>query len=571
MYTQQMPPFDGFYTITNNSGGWSEIFDTWLQTRDSSTDPNGYFMVVNASFSPGVFYEQEISGLCENTQYEFSADIINMIQSGVANHILPNVAFFLNGVEQFNTGDIPQNNQWITFGFTFITSPGQTDISLTLRNNAPGGTGNDLGLDNIRFRACGPLAFIHPSEKTELCKNDPVIELNAMIEEEQEIFDKLQWQVSTDMGMSWNNLNMATGMNYTHDSNEVGTYQYRYLLATSLENLENSKCRIQSDVAEIVIVPEEFSVADTICEGNSLEIDGQILSEPGDYVLNLISQAGCDSIVFLTLETVENISEDAEFFTHDPACFGEASGKIELLDYVDSRLPYQVKMNGVDVEIEKIRDEFYASTIENLPAGNYEFDIMDKYGCQTFVNFTLTDPPKIEVNAGPDQDLILGETIILNANTSEPFGEINWSPATGLSCSDCLTPELLAINDQAYILSVINESGCEQKDSVLVKVDDYRAVYIPNAFSPNGDGINENFRFYAIGKSILNIKTWLIFDRFGTPVFTGSELNPLDPTIGWDGKFNAKKLNPGVYIYFFELEFLDGEIGRYRGNLTLVR
>ena len=70
-------------------------------------------MVVNASFNAGLFYEKQVSGLCENTTYEFSADIINLIRARVSNHVKPNISFLIDGVEMIKTGDIPQTEAWI--------------------------------------------------------------------------------------------------------------------------------------------------------------------------------------------------------------------------------------------------------------------------------------------------------------------------------------------------------------------------------------------------------------------------------------------------------------------------
>jgi len=81
-YEINPPPFDGEYTITNNSN-WASKYGTWLGIGDNSDDPNGYMMVVNADFTPGIFFEQIVDGLCENTNYAFSADIINMIMTVV--------------------------------------------------------------------------------------------------------------------------------------------------------------------------------------------------------------------------------------------------------------------------------------------------------------------------------------------------------------------------------------------------------------------------------------------------------------------------------------------------------
>ena len=108
-YQNNPPPNDGFYTITNNMSLWGYTFPGWMTIQDNSDDPQGYFMVVNASFEPGKFYEQTIDGLCENTTYQFSADIINIISPASESLILPNVAFFLDDQIQFSTGDITQN------------------------------------------------------------------------------------------------------------------------------------------------------------------------------------------------------------------------------------------------------------------------------------------------------------------------------------------------------------------------------------------------------------------------------------------------------------------------------
>jgi len=194
-YTISPPPGDGFYTITNNTGQWSNLFTGWLSIGDNSPDPNGYMMVVNASFSPGLFYEQEISGLCDNTLYEFSADVINLIESSQG-FILPNISFLIDGNAVFTTGPVPENEQWNTYGFTFITEPGQNTITLSLRNNAPGGIGNDLALDNITFHPCGPEALILPTTIANICEDGAPITLEATIVCTQYDTPAFQWQQS---------------------------------------------------------------------------------------------------------------------------------------------------------------------------------------------------------------------------------------------------------------------------------------------------------------------------------------------------------------------------------------
>ena len=203
-YTVNVPPQDGFYTITNSTLPWGNLWESWLRIEDNSPDPNGYMMVINASFSAGIFFEQTITGLCPETDYEFSADIINLIRGGVGDHILPDVSFLLNNEVQFTTGTISQTDSWNTYGFTFFTLPLQTEMTLTLRNNAPGGIGNDLALDNISFRACGPSAFINTDQTIFLCadENEPA-EIIADLDFNTHV---IQWQHSSDGGTSWEDI-----------------------------------------------------------------------------------------------------------------------------------------------------------------------------------------------------------------------------------------------------------------------------------------------------------------------------------------------------------------------------
>ena len=268
-YQTSPPPNDGFYTITNNTSSWGSFANTfWANIGDNSTDPNGYMMVVNASYDPGLFYQQEVTGLCENTQYVFSADIFNLIFPA-NNMILPNVSFLINGVEVYSTGGVPENGIWNTYGFTFATEPGQTSVTLSLANNAPGGFGNDLALDNITFRPCGPEALILPMDIANICEDGSPIDLEATILGDQYETPQVQWQQSFDEGMTWEDIPGANDLSYTHTNLAAGFYYYRYLLANDPGNLLNSKCRVVSNVKVVHVVPKFYTIVDTLCEGLS--------------------------------------------------------------------------------------------------------------------------------------------------------------------------------------------------------------------------------------------------------------------------------------------------------------
>ena len=94
-YQASPPPNDGFYTITNNTSTWGSFAaSAWVNIADNSSDPEGYMMVINASYDPGVFYENTIDNLCENTLYQFSADVINLLNG--SGGIAPNLDFLIN-------------------------------------------------------------------------------------------------------------------------------------------------------------------------------------------------------------------------------------------------------------------------------------------------------------------------------------------------------------------------------------------------------------------------------------------------------------------------------------------
>ncbi|MCB9036503.1 MAG: gliding motility-associated C-terminal domain-containing protein [Lewinellaceae bacterium] len=565
IYTLSPPPQDGFYTITNNTGAWSGLFGTWLQIRDNSSDPLGYMMVVNASYSTGIFYEQTVDGLCENTLYEFSADVINLIRSGVANHIKPNVSFLINDEVRYSTGDIPQNNIWNAYGFTFTTAPGETSVKLTLRNNAPGGIGNDLALDNISFRACGPAALILPVEVANICEDGNPIALNATIQGDQFPTPALQWQESFDEGATWADIPGANGNSIQHTQLSGGFYYYRYLLANSPANLANSKCRVISNVKVVYVQPKFHSVLDTICEGGTYLFGDTPIVERGTYIDTLVSSIGCDSIVTLMLSVVPDGGLTAEMAASDPSCAGYQDGAIEVSDVRNFYPPVSISLDGEVIMAEQ-------ASFSNLAAGSYFLSVYDRLGCRVEYDVVLNNPDSLRIGLGPDRAIGLGDEIILPVTTNYPLSSFEWSPPELVICNDdCLKPFLQPLQTTTYYFTGITASGCTATDSVRIQVNEVRSVYIPNAFSPNEDGRNDRFVLYADVPNVQEVASMQIFNRWGAVVFEQSNFLPNDLSLGWDGTFKGKEAPAGAYTYVFRVRFLDEVELEYTGAVHLVR
>jgi gliding motility-associated-like protein len=96
-------------------------------------------------------------------------------------------------------------------------------------------------------------------------------------------------------------------------------------------------------------------------------------------------------------------------------------------------------------------------------------------------------------------------------------------------------------------------------------------INIPNVFSPNGDGINDVFDLGSLDNQEITILKFYIFDRWGNNVFSGHNLNMHASDVWWDGRFKGNTMNPGVFAYYIEAEFEQGDRKTSKGDITLVR
>lgn len=161
-------------------------------------------------------------------------------------------------------------------------------------------------------------------------------------------------------------------------------------------------------------------------------------------------------------------------------------------------------------------------------------------------------------------------SLVYNATGKGPFTE-SWSTSAGLelSCKNCTSPGLSALSSGTVYLQVRNAQGCIARDSAFIEVVPVRKVYIPNAFSPNGDQLND--QFYVQGRDGGQIVQWLVKDRWGNLVFEKKDLDLNDPKQGWDGTFRGQPCAAGTFLYELEIEFPDGVRKQFKGEVKLLR
>ena len=204
--------------------------------------------------------------------------------------------------------------------------------------------------------------------------------------------------------------------------------------------------------------------------------------------------------------------------------------------------------------------------------GDYAVEVVS--GCDTAsVIFHVETGENIAVAFSRDHfEIHQGETISLQPTLSNSGDSlrIDWrDPLLGtLSCTDCLSPIANPLSDIEYTIQVANET-CSDSATVTILVDETRRVYIPTAFSPNRDGINDFFYFQSPDPgTILSLQ---VFDRWGNQVFEALDLPFNTELLGWNGDSRGERVSPGPYVWQASVSFIDGKVSKWSGTITIVQ
>lgn len=280
---------------------------------------------------------------------------------------------------------------------------------------------------------------------------------------------------------------------------------------------------------------------------------------PGLVTVTVTDRQACTATA--TTEIIEPpLLEVVAVFPQDALCFGDTSGQIAVV--ASGGTPgYTYSAGGQIFQADSI--------LQGLSAGIYDVVVQDASGCEaTWANISIDQPFQIVVDAGLDRIIDLGDSTQLQALVNSAFIErYLWTPDYNLSCDTCKITWARPFGTTEYTVLVTDASGCTASDSVIVAVNLVRPLFLPNAFTPNLDGLNDSFHAYG-GQAVRTVRLFDIYDRWGELVWRGKDL-PLET--GWDGTFNDKPMNPNVFIYYLEVEFLDGYIERYKGDVQLIR
>ena len=282
----------------------------------------------------------------------------------------------------------------------------------------------------------------------------------------------------------------------------------------------------------------------------------------GNYVVTASDVTGCTASAQVT---VADVLPNTFSYTAQPtSCYGPqyTDGSLAITPLSFLRQPFVYSLNGVAYQS--------SDTFSNLAFGNYNVTVKDDSGCIVPVN-NINVPEAAEATLAitpADSTVNLGQSLVLSANLS-PYADSSivsyvWSPSEYLSCQTCPNPIVTPYAPQmTYTVNIVYNDHCKIDAAVVVHMNDNPDIFIPNVFTPNGDGNNDIFYVYGANIKQFNIK---VFNRWGEKVFESN-----DQQTGWDGRFKGVKQDPNVYVYEAYMVLLDNTTFHKNGSVTLVR
>jgi gliding motility-associated-like protein len=291
-------------------------------------------------------------------------------------------------------------------------------------------------------------------------------------------------------------------------------------------------------------------------------LDFVTVQNPGQYNLIVTDLTnGCTQEAIVNV--VENTEQPTDFglVEEDISCFGFDDGFFQVNEIIGGTAPYTFTVN------EENFDELPSA--DNLAPGVYPILVTDAVGCTLATSINIEEPPQVFVDLGEDITINLGETAYLSANSN--VGQIDWYTSDSLECiQDCFLQQVSPLSTTLYEVEVMDENGCTDVSNITVNVQFDKAVYIPNAFSPNGDGINDFFRVFG-NSSVLRVQNMLIADRWGEIVYEAEDINLDEEQRFWDGVHRGKDMNNNVLVYYVVVEYIDGRTEEFKGDVTIMK
>lgn len=296
-----------------------------------------------------------------------------------------------------------------------------------------------------------------------------------------------------------------------------------------------------------------------------------LVDAAGDYqllVLNTLN--GCTDSIVVAVKIDSLVPTAFDLAVRDIVCFGDTDGSIKVNGVVGGTQPFNFTLTSSSGTT--------TNQYTGLSAGDYTLALTDGNGCALDTTITIGEPGQLVIELGPDVQVELGDsaTVSVEIAHSTPLSSVTWNYSP--NCAPVTTPgdycdefTYLPLNSYRHTITVVDSNGCVAKDAVQVVVNKPRNIYVPNIFNPNStDPDNSTVRIF-MGTDVAKVHKWLIFDRWGDAVHQAKEFERDDVAHAWDGQVRGDQGQLGVYVWYALVEFIDGEIIEYKGDITLMR
>lgn len=279
----------------------------------------------------------------------------------------------------------------------------------------------------------------------------------------------------------------------------------------------------------------------------------------GTYMVTMTDGNLCRSVD--TIEITQPDSITANFIVDPLLCYGDNNGRFTFTDVRGGNGQYSYTLNGNTSVLDSLFFELAPSV--------YTAVITDQNGCSWTEDVTVEEPDQLMVDLGENPEIQLGDSAFIQVIPNMDIDSFVWLSTTG-PCTDCLSFFTAPESTTSYRVKVFTSDGCSATGDVTVVVQTDVPVYIPSAFTPDGNGVNDRLTVYG-GIGVERILNFSVFDRWGANVFESGDFAPNDEAAGWNGRVKEREVSMGVYVYYAEVLLIDGSVITVRGDATLIR
>ncbi|MEM7367503.1 MAG: gliding motility-associated C-terminal domain-containing protein [Bacteroidota bacterium] len=316
------------------------------------------------------------------------------------------------------------------------------------------------------------------------------------------------------------------------------------------------------------------------CDG-ILDMQVQGGTSPYQYVVKGAPQAGpmadgfCSGVYPVLIEDANGCQWTTQVELHEPelfevmvassptSCQSACDGEAAFMP-IGGQAPFHYWVDTSQVD----------SVIDQLCATDHVVEVSDAGGCRVQLPFTIEEGEAFVVDLGEDQHISEGEELTVRLHSSHALQSILWEGICEQNCKETIR---YSPNDTEILyVQASSEGGCLARDSLLIgvyrEIDCNDNIYMPNAFTPNGDGINDQFTLYANTEADIElINKLVIFNQWGKVVFDRSALHPGNLSEGWDGFKTGTASPEGTYSWIASFRRRNGQVLECSGSIVLIR